>query len=163
MNWSDWLLWGFVSTIVLTTIEAGSQSMGLTRMSIPFILGTIFTPDRDKAKWIGFGVHVLNGWLFSLSYVLIFHSLGEARWWLGSIVGLGQALFVLTVGMWILPGMHPRMATEQHGPTVTRELEPPGFLGLNYGIQTPITVVVAHLIFGAIIGAFYKMPPSAFH
>ena len=50
------------------------------------------------------------------------------------------------------------MASEQHGPTVVRQLEPPGFLALNYGVQTPL-VLVAHLVFGMILGAFYGVPP----
>jgi hypothetical protein len=50
------------------------------------------------------------------------------------------------------------MANEQYGPTVVRQLEPPGFMGMHYGIQTPISIVVAHLVFGAILGAFYKLP-----
>jgi hypothetical protein len=66
-----------------------------------------------------------------------------------------QALFVLTVGMVLLPALHPRMASEQKGPTVTRQLEPPGFMALNYGYQTPLSVVLAHLIYGGILGAFY--------
>jgi len=41
---------------------------------------------------------------------------------------------------------------------VARQLEPPGFLALNYGFQTPASVVVAHLIFGASLGAFYALP-----
>lgn len=49
----------------------------------------------------------------------------------------------------------PRMASEDHGPTVVRQLEPPGFLALNYGVRTPVSVVIAHLAFGAILGAFY--------
>jgi hypothetical protein len=47
------------------------------------------------------------------------------------------------------------MANEQYGPTVVRQLEPPGFLGLHYGIRTPLTVLVAHVIFGIILGTFY--------
>jgi len=47
------------------------------------------------------------------------------------------------------------MANEQYGPTVVRQLEPPGFFGLHYGIRTPISVLVAHIIFGVILGAFY--------
>jgi hypothetical protein len=47
------------------------------------------------------------------------------------------------------------MANEQYGPTVARQLEPPGFLGLHYGIRTPISVLIAHIIFGAILGSFY--------
>ena len=157
MNWRDWLLWSFVATLALTTVLAGSQGLRLTRINLPYILGEIFTPDRERAKLIGFGVHLLNGWIFSLAYVAIFHSLGRATWWLGAALGAAHALFVLTVVMSVLPSFHPRMASEQKGPTVTRQLEPPGFLALNYGYQTPVSVLLAHLIYGAILGAFYSM------
>jgi hypothetical protein len=158
VNWSGWLLWGFVATVVLTTLLSASQGMGLTRMSLPYMLGTFFTSGRDRAKGIGFAVHFLNGWAFSLLYVLAFRSWGEASWWRGGLVGLVHAAFVLTAGMRILPGIHPRMASEQHGPTVVRQLEPPGFLALNYVVSTPVSVVVAHLVFGTILGAFYRLP-----
>ncbi len=72
MNWSSWLLWGFASTVVLTSILAGSQGVSLTRMNIPYLLGTIFTPNRDRAKFIGFFLHLANGWTFSLIYVAAF-------------------------------------------------------------------------------------------
>lgn len=157
MNWRDWLLWSFVATLALTTVLAGSQGLRLTRINLPYILGAIFTPDRERAKLIGFVVHLLNGWIFSLAYVAIFHSLGRATWWLGAAIGVAQAVFVLTVVVSLLPSFHPRMASEQKGPTVTRQLEPPGFLALNYGYQTPVSVLLAHVIYGAILGAFYTM------
>jgi uncharacterized membrane protein YagU involved in acid resistance len=68
--------------------------------------------------------------MFSLIYVAAFHAFGRATWWFGALVGFVQAIFVLTMLMPILPAMHPRMANEQYGPTVVRQLEPPGFLGL---------------------------------
>ena len=157
MNWSSWLVWGFASTIILTSILAGSQGIGLTRMNIPYMLGTIFTPSRDRAKFIGFFLHFLNGWIFSLIYVAAFHVIGRATWWLGALIGLVQAVFVLTMALPILPALHPRMANEQYGPTVVRQLEPPGFLSLHYGWRTPISVLIAHAIFGSILGAFYVM------
>ena len=138
-------------------MASASQGLRLTRMNIPFMLGTIFTPDRDRAKIYGFAVHLFNGWIFSFFYVAIFHSLHRATWWLGGILGLFHALFVLTVGMRLLPGLHPRMASEQHGPTVARQLEPPGFLALNYGVRTPIAVVLSHIVFGMILGTFYRI------
>ena len=101
------------------------------------MLGTMFTPDRDRAKSVGFGVHLVNGWLFALVYVAAFHAWRRATWWLGARHRPGARRFVLTAGMRLLPGLHPRMASEQHGPTVTRQLEPPGFLALNYGVRTP--------------------------
>src|SRR5207249_576044 len=136
MNWESWLLWGFVSTVVLECILAGSQGLGVTRMSIPYLLGTMFTPNRDRAKLIGILFHLVNGWLFALIYVAAFHAWGQATWWLGALTGLVHAAFVLTAGMALLPAMHPRMANEQQGPTVVRQLEPPGFLALHYGMQT---------------------------
>lgn len=157
MNWASWLLWGFVSTLLMTTMEAASQELGLTRIDFPFILGTIFTPDRDRAKIYGFIVHVAFGLVFSLLYVLAFESWRRSNWWLGSIIGVAHASFVLLVLMWLLPGVHPRMASENHGPTVTRQLEPPGFLGLNYGIQTPISVLISHVVFGTVLGACYRL------
>jgi hypothetical protein len=100
----------------------------------------------------------VNGWLFSLLYVAAFHAWGSATWWLGAITGLVHAGFVLAVAIPVLPALHPRMAGVQHGPTVVRQLEPPGFLGLHYGYQTPVSVVVAHMVFGAILGGFYSLP-----
>src|SRR5436190_22363929 len=126
MNWQSWLLWGFAATLVLTTMSAATQAFGLTRMNIPYMLGTIFTPSRDRAKLYGFAVHVTAGWLFSLVYVLIFEALGKAGWWRGAITGLLHAGFVLTVVATLLPGLHPRMASEQHGPEAHNMLEPPG-------------------------------------
>jgi uncharacterized membrane protein YagU involved in acid resistance len=157
MNRGGTLLWGFVGTVVLTGLMAGSQGLGLTRMSLPFMLGTMFTPDRDRAKLVGFGVHLLNGWLFAGVYGAAFESWRRATWWLGAGIGLVHALFVLLAGMPILPALHPRMASEQHGPTPTRQLEPPGFLALNYGRRTPLSVILAHLVYGGILGRFYRL------
>jgi len=157
VNWGSWLLWGFVSTLLLTTTLGLLQGLGLTRMNMPYTLGLMVTGDRDKARLYGFFFQLANGWGFSLLYVLMFESWGVASWWRGLVIGLLHALFVLVVIMSILPGLHPRMANEQHGPTANRELEPPGFLALNYGISTPISVILAHAVFGAILGGFYRL------
>ena len=156
MNWVSWLVWGFASTAVLTTLMAGSQGLGITRMNIPYLLGTMVTPNRDRAKVLGIVGHLFNGWVFSLIYVTAFHASGGPAWWKGAAIGVVHAVFVLMVAMPALPGLHPRMASEQRGPTVTRLLEPPGFMAANYGNRTPISIVVAHVVFGAILGVFYR-------
>ena len=157
MNWSSWLLWGFLSTIVLTTISSATQGLGLTRMNLPYMLGTIFTPNRDRAKLCGFFLHLAMGWAVSLIYVLIFQSIGAAGWWRGAVIGVVHALFVLIVLVALMPGLHPRMASEQHGPEAHNILEPPGFLALNYGTRTPVAVLLSHILFGTILGAFYHL------
>lgn len=155
-NWSSVLLWSFAATIVLTTSLGACRGFGLTRMDVPFMLGTIFTANRDRAKWIGFFFHFLNGWVFSLIYIAAFISTGIATWWFGMAIGVVHALFVLIVVMGLLPSVHPRMASEQYGPDVTRMLEPPGFLALHYGRETPLATLIAHMIYGAILGGFYR-------
>ena len=157
MNWGGSFLWGFVSTVVLTSLLAVSQGLGLTRINLPFMLGTMFTPDRDRAKLVGFGVHLANGWWLALLYTAAFQSWRRATWWLGAGTGLVHALFVLVAVMPLLPRLHPRMASEQQGPTPTRQLAPPGFLALHYGRRTPLSVVLAHVVYGAILGAFYRL------
>ena len=156
MNWSAYLLWGFIATVTLTTLLSSSLGLGLTRMSIPYMLGTIFTPNRDRAKLLGFFIHLANGWMFALLYAFIFQSMHAAGVWRGAILGAGHAIVVLTVITSILPGLHPRMASEHEGPTARRQLEPPGFLAHHYGFQTPLVTLVAHVAYGMILGAFYQ-------
>lgn len=157
MNWGSWLISGFLATLALSTWLATSHGLGLTRMNIPYLIGTIITPDREKAKVVGFVFHLVNGWVFSAFYVYIFESRHAVTWWLGLLIGLAHGLLVLTVGMSLIPTVHPRMATEEHGPTARRQLEPPGFLALNYGYQTPLSVFLAHAAFGAIMGSLYHL------
>jgi hypothetical protein len=157
MNLIGLSLWGFIATIVMTTIVAGAQPLGLSRASLPFILGTMFTADRGRAAVIGFFANIVQGWVFAVLYALVFDYLHAANWWIGGLLGVFHSLFVLTVFMPLLPGLHPRMASELRGPQPTRELEPPGFMGLHYGRWTPVVILVAHLVYGIILGAFYRL------
>lgn len=157
MNMRGWGLWGFVGTVVLTGLLSASQALGLTRINLPFIVGTMVTPNRDRAKTVGFGLHFLNGWLFAGVYLAAFQSWHRASWWRGALIGAVHGLFVLLVAMPLLPSFHTRMANEQQGPTPTRQLEPPGFLALHYGRRTPISVMIAHIVFGSILGTFYRL------
>jgi len=117
----------------------------------------MFTPNRDRARLYGFLADLGFGWGFSLIYALIFEAMRAAGWWGGVIIGVLHALFVLTVLMSLLPGLHPRMASEQHGPEAHDMLEPPGFLALHYGARTPIAVTISHALFGVILGIFYQV------
>jgi hypothetical protein len=157
MNLPAALVWGFGATVVLTTIMRGAQAFGHTRIDLPFLLGSIVTPDRDKAKAYGYVIHALNGWVFALVYVAAFETAGEAGILLGMLIGFVHGSFVLIAGMPVMPALHPRMATEGWGPEPGRQLEPPGNLGLNYGLSTPVVTLAAHLIYGAILGFFYPI------
>jgi len=146
-----------VGTVLLATLEAGAQQLHLSRMSIPYLLGAAFTKGRDRAKVIGFFTHLLNGQLFALLYVAIFRATGEASALRGAIIGLVHAVVVLLVVIPLLPFIHPRMASLHQGPTELRQIEPPGPMALHYGVTTPLSVVIAHIVFGVAVGGLYRM------
>ncbi|HEV7484445.1 MAG TPA: hypothetical protein VGQ65_02095 [Thermoanaerobaculia bacterium] len=157
MNISSILLWGFAATVLLTSLTIAAQSLGLTRVDIPFIIGTMFTADRDRARVIGLALHLINGWVFAIVYGLFFENIHAATWWYGALLGTLQGMFIVAVLLPILPGIHPRMVSDFRGPEPTRLLEPPGFFVTNYGAKTPLVLLVAHVLYGATIGAFYSL------
>jgi hypothetical protein len=149
---------GFAGTLVLTTILRAASELGLTRMDIPFLLGTAFTDDRRRAKLIGYGAHAVAGQVFALVYWALFEVLGSSSWWLGALFGLLHALSAGTVLVNVLlPAVHPRMGSSITAAPDVALLEPPGLLMLNYGAQTPIVAVIAHVAYGAIVGAFVSI------
>lgn len=147
------LLSGFVATTVLTTLLRASVEWHFSRMDFPFILGTAFTADRDRAKALGVAVHFVNGMAFSFGYAAFFHYVRPGGPLLGALLGLLHGVFVLAIALPALPSIHPRMATTTRGPDPTPMLEPPGFLALNYGPRTPEIGLLAHVIYGALLGA----------
>src|SRR6266508_6961804 len=129
-----------------------AQLVGLTRLDLPLILGTVVTEDPDRARVAGFFIHLAIGQGFALGYAVSFSLLDRATWWLGGLLGILHVAVALTVLVPLLAGVHPRMASDRAGPSSTAALEPPGLLGLNYGPQTPIVAIAAHLAYGIALG-----------
>lgn len=150
-------IWGFVATLLLTTVLELSRGLGLSRISLPFMLGTILTANRHRAQIIGYLLQFIMAYVFTFFYAIIFDSLEFATWWLGALMGFLHGLMVLAILLPLLPHIHPRMASEFDGPDPTRMLEPPGFLGLNYGRRTPLITLLAHVVFGILLGTFYRI------
>jgi hypothetical protein len=149
------LVGGLAGTLVLTTVLRAASEFGLTRMDLPFLLGTAVTADRVRAKAAGYALHFVFGMLFALAYYAIFIVIDEAGVLLGALFGLVHALFAGSALVNVLlPVVHPRMGTGFDAAGSTPLLEPPGFLLLNYGRQTPLVTVISHVVYGAIVGGF---------
>jgi hypothetical protein len=149
---------GLVGTIVLTTTLRAASELGLTRMDLPFLLGTAVTSDRARAKLIGYALHFVFGLAFALVYWTVFAATGVSSVWIGALLGLVHALFVGTALVSvILPVVHPRMGTGFDAAGDAPLLEPQGFMLVNYGRQTQLAMIVAHIAYGAIVGAFASL------
>jgi hypothetical protein len=151
------MIWGLAATVAMTTVLQGAQGLGLSRLSLPFLAGTFFTGDRRRAVIVGFIFYVIGGWLFAFLYFVLFASLGLYTWWLGAAAGLLHGVFLLVCGLPLLPYLHPRMASEYDGASAMRQLEPPGFTGLNSGQRTPLTTLAGQAVYGAVLGGLPQM------
>jgi hypothetical protein len=149
---------GFVGTLVLTTMLSTAGELGLTRMDLPFLLGTALTSNRSRAKALGYAMHFATGLLFAVVYFLVFRAVGQSGWGLGALFGLIHGLFASTALVNILlPAIHPRMGTPSSAAADRPLLESPGFLMLNYGRRTPVVTIAGHIAYGAIVGGFLSL------
>jgi hypothetical protein len=149
---------GFAGTLVLTTMLRAANELKLTRMDLPFLLGTALTDKRTRAKASGYVLHFVFGLLFALVYYAIFVAIGHNGWWLGAIFGAVHGLFAASALVNILlPLVHPRMGSPLTGADTVALIEPPGFLMLNYGLQTPVANLLAHIGYGTIVGGFVSL------
>jgi hypothetical protein len=146
---------GFVGTLVLTTALRAANELGLTRIDLPFLLGTAVTADRARAKALGYVFHLVAGEGFALVYLAIFAALDTSGWGLGALFGLLHGVVSSTVLVNVLlPVVHPRMGSPLSAADSSPLLEAPGFLMRNYGRSTPIATLLAHVAYGAIVGGF---------
>jgi hypothetical protein len=149
---------GFAGTLVLTTVLRTASEVRLTRIDLPFLLGTAFTTDRRRAKLVGYLAHFAFGFLFALVYYGLFTAIGRSGWVLGALFGLVHGVFSATALVNILlPALHPRMGTSFTAAGSAPLIEAPGFVMRNYGRSTPIVGLAAHVLYGTIVGGFVAL------
>jgi hypothetical protein len=149
---------GFVGTLVLTTTLRTANELGLTRVDLPFLLGTAVTVDRARAKALGYLMHLAAGELFALIYFALFTAIDTSGWLVGALFGLLHGIVSATALVNVLlPVVHPRMGSTLSAADRGPLLEPPGFLMRNYGRGTPVATLLAHVAYGAVVGGFVSM------
>ena len=148
---------GFVATLVMTTIMRGASQFGLTRIDFALLLGTTVSDNRRKARAYGYVFHFVVGILFALAYVAFFQITSRCGRFVGALLGTVHAVFDGTVLVNVLlPVVHPRIATAETAANDIALIEPPGFLLLNYGRNSFIVALVAHIAFGIVIGLIVR-------
>jgi hypothetical protein len=152
VDWSGWAIFGLIATAALTAVLIGAQLAGRTRLDLPLMLGTIVVADPDQARLAGMLLHLVNGQVFALGYAAAFAAAGDATWWAGGLLGTLHGAVALLVIVPLLPAVHPHMASERAGLSAGAALEPPGLLALNYGRETPLVTLLAHVAYGVALG-----------
>jgi hypothetical protein len=150
------MIWGLIATVAMTTVLQGAQGLGLSRLSLPFLAGTFFTGDRRWAVIIGFVFYVIGGWVFAFLYFSCSRALAFTRGGSGSVRPPARAF--LACGRAADAALHsPADGVRIRRRLHDRQLEPPGFMGLNYGPRTPLTTLAGQALYGAALGGLPQL------
>src|SRR3546814_2095423 len=91
----EMVLWGALATAAMTGMMQGALGLGLSRLSIPFMVGAMFSGNRRMATVVGVAHYILGGWAFAFLYFLMLTSLNLLTWWAGGLLGLVHGLVLL--------------------------------------------------------------------
>ena len=134
-NISTGLLAGLVATVVLAAMMFVQSMMGvMPGLNVAAMIGTIIGSSVAVGWIIHLMVHTIaGGGGFALLYNLIPGGSAPVK---GIVYGIAAWLFLMFV---IMP------------------LAGVGLFGLSLGMMAPVTVLVLHIIFGAVLGFVYQM------
>lgn len=146
MNILSAVIAGVVASLVFSMILAMAPKMGMPKMDIVGLLGSMFSTKTNLA--LGWMMHLMMGVVFALVYAFLWSlSIGAATWLGGLIFGMVQWL-VVGVVMGMIPMMHVGIksgAVQAPGMWMTNS---GGFMAFMGGL-------VGHMIFGIVIALVY--------
>lgn len=129
---------GLVGTAVMTLLMYMGPMMGMPKMDMLGMLGTMFTTG-GSAHILGGVVHFVMGAVFGVVYAFLWASvIGAPTWLWGLIFGLVHGVVAL-VTMPMMIRMHPR---PPEGMTSTSPMMAAG-------------MIIGHIVFGIVVALTY--------
>jgi hypothetical protein len=137
MNVLGAIVAGLAATGVMTVMMYIAPRMGMPKMDMPRMLGTMFTSKEGTATALGMVIHLMMGAIFAIIYAWLWSlGLGSATWGWGLIFGAVHGI-VAAMMMPVMLRMHPR---------------PPD---MSFGGLAIVGVLMAHLIYGLVVALVY--------
>jgi uncharacterized membrane protein YagU involved in acid resistance len=138
VQWSAVVISGLVGTAVLTVLMAMAPAMGMPRMDMMRMLGSMFLPEGAAAVMLGGFMHFVIGVVFAAVYVLLWRSgVGAPTLGWGFVFGVVHGLLAVTM-MPVLRAMHPRRPELPAGPAAA------------------VGVVAGHALYGLVVAGVYR-------
>jgi len=125
---------GVIATVALEVVRELGFRLGFMPGSLPKLMGVLLTDSFLEgpslfSNVVGWSYHFWNGACFGMIYALLF---GRIRWWFATIYGLVIGIIFMV------------------SPSVTALGV--GYFGLQFGWGFAVTVTLAHLAFGTVLG-----------
>lgn len=152
ISWPGAVVWGVAATAAFTLFSLMGRAMGMTRMDLLDLLGSMVAPaGSGTAKAIGLVMHHANGAILAVAWAYGAALFGlPATWWTALAWGVVLTLLALLM-MTTIGAVHPAM---RRG-----EQDDPGPAATNFGILTPAGSLAGHLVYGLVLGLTYAAWP----
>ncbi len=138
---------GIVATIVFTMILMMAPKMGMPKMDIVSLLGSMFSAKSNLV--LGWMMHLMMGVIFALIYAFLWsRGIGAATWTNGLVFGAVHWL-IIGVVMAVVPMLHVGIKSGA--------VKAPGLwmTGNGGGLMAFMGGLVGHAIFGALVALIY--------
>lgn len=145
MNVLNAVIAGLVSTVVFTMILTMAPKMGMPKMDIVGLLGSMFGKPNQALGWM---MHLMMGVVFALIYAFLWASgIGAATWTSGLVLGAVH---------WLIVGVIMAMIPMMHVGIKSGAVQAPGmWMTNNGGAMAFMGGLVGHMMFGAVVALVY--------
>ncbi len=151
MNIVNAIIAGLIGTVAFSALMVLGPRMGMPRMAIWEVLGSMFNKDGHTA--LGWGLHFMIGAIFGVAYAALWSAgLGSATWISGAVFG---AVHWLAVGLMMggMPMMHAGIRAGSVQAPGVYMLSSGGAMGFMGGL-------IGHVLFGLVVGLVYGLLPA---
>ena len=137
---------GIVGTIIMTLVMVMAPKMGMPKMDIVGMLGSMFGAPPNRA--LGMMMHLMMGVVFALIYAALWaYGVGAATWLFGLVFGLVH---------WLIAGMMMAGIPMMHKGIKSGQVPAPGaYMMNNGGAMAFMGGLIGHLVFGLVVALTY--------
>ncbi len=137
---------GIVGTIVMTLVMVMAPKMGMPKMDIVGMLGSMFGAPPNRA--LGMAMHFMMGIVFALIYAAFWaYGIGAATWPIGLLFGAVH---------WLIAGAMMAGMPMMHKGIQSGKVPAPGaYMTHNGGMKAFMGGLVGHMVFGFVVALVY--------
>jgi hypothetical protein len=146
MNVLSAVIAGVVASLVFSLVLMMAPKMGMPKMDIVSLLGSMFSPQTNLA--VGWMMHLMMGIVFALIYAFLWSlGIGAPTWVGGLVFGSVQ---------WLIVGLVMGMIPVIHAGIKSGAVKAPGlWMTNNGGLMAFMGGLAGHMIFGIVIALVY--------
>lgn len=139
---------GFIATAAMTLLMTIAPMMGMPKMDMPALLGSMFGAPGNRM--MGLAMHVMMGIIFGVIYAVLFSMIsGTSPLVLGIIFGIVH---------WLIAGTMTGMMPMMHVGIQSGDVQAPGiFMTKLGGMMGFIGGLMGHIVFGLVFAAAYQI------